>query len=141
MPLPSTIGTYADCYEIWAAALDTEGGVRTLVSKSAAQAEHMRQRMYQARKLLREHSKKVYPKDHAAYNTSEYDAFKITLREDEDGDWWLYLELQGNWAAVHNIEPIPVDEREVQPPPRHNPQRQTQALPKPAPVAAEDELE
>jgi hypothetical protein len=114
--LPQQPGVYRDCYEIWSRAQSTPGGCRTFVGTSMAQAEYLRSRMHQARKLLRNQSKRAYPREHPAWDTSEYDSYKITIKQDTADNFWLYVEPHGNWAAVANIEPIPAEEQLIQPP-------------------------
>jgi hypothetical protein len=53
---------------------------------------------------------------HPAWDTSEYDSYKITIKQDTADNFWLYVEPHGNWAAVANIEPIPAEEQLIQPP-------------------------
>lgn len=111
MSLPTTPAAYNDCYEIWDAAIRLGHGCRTLVGPEANKAEYLRARMHQARQLQRNLNKRAYPPDHPSWGTSEYDSYKTTIKIDDDGDYWLYVEYHGNWAAVANIEPIPPDER------------------------------
>jgi hypothetical protein len=114
---------YNDCYEIWAAALTEPGGVRTNIGPNYAQAEYLRARMHQARSLLRDQTKAAYKPGDPAYNTSEFDAYKLTIKIDADDDThWLYVEPHGNWSAVRRIEPVPEDERIIPvPAPTHRP--------------------
>jgi hypothetical protein len=110
LPLPIQPGAYTDCYEIWAQAEALGTGCRTLVGPNLATAEYLRMRMHQARKLLRDQSRRAYPKEHPLHNTSEYDRYKLTIKSDEDDNYYLYVEPHGDWGAVRNIEPIPPDE-------------------------------
>lgn len=110
MSLPTQLGAYADCYELWSAADSLKVGCRTFVGPDYRHAEYLRMRMHQARKLLRDQSKRAYPREHKLWNSSDYDIYKLTIKDDSDGNYWLYIELHGNWAAASNIEPIPAEE-------------------------------
>lgn len=139
MSLPVQIAAYTDCYEIWSTAAQLRVGCRTFVGPDYAKAEYLRMRMHQARSLLRDQSKRAYPREHPLWGQSDYDAYKITLKPDEDTNYWLYVELHGNWAAAANIEPIPPDELGVLPPamsPEILPHRQLEA-----PNGQQDDLE
>lgn len=110
MPLPNTPGAYSDCFEIWERAIQLRVGCRTLVGPSLPDVHYLRMRMHQARAIRRAESRRAYPKDHPLYDTSEYDKYKLTIKDDDDGDFWLYVEPHGNWSAVAHTEPIPADE-------------------------------
>lgn len=110
MSLPTQLGAYADCYELWSTADHLKVGCRTFIGPEYSKAEYLRMRMHQARKLLREQSKRAYPREHKLWNSSDYDIYKLTIKSDSDGNHWLYIELHGDWAAASNIEPIPPEE-------------------------------
>lgn len=132
---------YRDCYEILAAAISLPGGCRTFCGPEFSTAEYLRARIHQARSLLRDQSRRAYPPTHPAYGSSEYDQFKITIKLDDDGDHWLYVEPHGNWDAVSKIEPIPEAERVIPVEAlRHRIEAVPQLMP-PAPATTDDELE
>ena len=115
MSLPTTPAAYNDCYEIWTAATTLRGGCRSLVGPDFAKAVYLRMRMHQARQILRNINRRAYPTENPLWNTSEFDAFKVSIKEDSDGNHWLYVEPHGNWAAVDSIEAIPDEELGILP--------------------------
>lgn len=139
MSLPIQPAAYNDCYAIWEAAASTRGGGRTPAG-TYAQALYLRQRMHQARSLLRDQSRRAYPKDHPLWNTSTYDEYKIVLKVDDENDYWLYVEHHGNWNAVAGFEPIPEDEMPALPPSQGPPPRLLSPVAVPGPLLEHHEI-
>jgi hypothetical protein len=146
MPLPIQTAAYTDCYEIWAAAARLRIGCRSYVGPIYAQAEYLRMRLHQARKLLRDQSKRAYPREHPLWGQSEYDAYKVLIKPDDDDHYWIYIESHGNWGAVASIEAIPDEEIPILPPqpahfPRAIPTQALEAAHEPAYNPEQDDLE
>lgn len=99
MSLSTNIGAYPECFEHWekATAIITGGGKGyRLECTNAPAAKHLMARMNQARALLRRDSRRMYPKDDARWDKSEFDHLKLMLRDDTDGNWWIYIISHGS---------------------------------------------
>jgi len=101
--LPDSPGAYNDCYDLYQRAIDTPGGVRTLLS-TKNEAYFFQLRMHKFRTIQRRNSRRTYPTDHPLYDTSEFDPLQVTIREDTEGGWWVYVKPHG--AKLTIIEPI-----------------------------------
>lgn len=55
-------------------------------------ARHFRLRCNKARQLHREENKKIHAPNTKMYGSSEFDPLQLKLREDHDGEWWVYAE-------------------------------------------------
>lgn len=110
MSLPTSTAAYTDCYLIWEAAAHSRGGTRTWTGPSLTVAQNLRFRLNMARSVLREQSRRAFPIKDPAYNTSEFDAFKVTIRQDTVDDYWVYIIHWTDYAAIRNTEPIPDEE-------------------------------
>lgn len=103
MSLPKQIGAYKDCFELFEKAKADEVGARAqLPTQKAAYVFQMR--MHQARALEREESRKAYKSFELPYNKSEFDDLIVTIKEDTEGCWWVYVERHG--AAIIAIETL-----------------------------------
>lgn len=103
MAIPNTLGSYEDCFALYARAAANEKGSRALLGDFAA-ANHFRMRMNKARSLDREESRRIYEENAPQYNKSEYDRLSVTLREDTDGKWWVYVAPHGQ--VIETIEDL-----------------------------------
>jgi len=90
MTLPDQIAAYEDCFDLYDAAKNDEKGSRALIG-SRGEAKYYAMRMQQARKLQRNESRRMFPKESPAYNKTDYDSLKVTCREDKHGLWWVYV--------------------------------------------------
>lgn len=130
MSLTTAPAAYADCYRLYELAVATPGGIRTPFPTREA-ASYFQMRMSQARVLLRNQSKRAFAPGHPAYDKSEFDAYKVQVLPDVDGEFWVYIRPHGDWAAVANAEPIPEDEATLLPPHPHHAQLTYQPEPHP----------
>lgn len=94
MSLPETIAAYDDCFRLFDAAVADPKGARGFIG-SREQAKRYQLRMNKARRLAREESCRIYKRDEPQYNKSDYDYLKVTVREDTEGGWWVYVEPHG----------------------------------------------
>ena len=94
MSLPLQMAAYGDCFELFERAKADSIGIRAFVGKKTA-AERLRYRMQMARRLARDESKRLYDRDSPQWNKSEFDDLILLLRQDVDGDWWIYVERYG----------------------------------------------
>lgn len=115
MSLTNQSAAYRDCYELYNRAVATPGGIRTPIG-TRTEALYFQMRMNQARVILRDQSRAAYPFGHHLHNTSEYDSYKVQVLEDSAHEWWVYVRFHGNWSAVLDAEPIPIEEQAVLPP-------------------------
>jgi hypothetical protein len=103
MSFPTSTIAYTDCYEAFDRALDHPRGIK-VPTRTSADAERLRMRMHQARKLAREANTKIYPDpEHPLHGRSPYDA--------------LVVRIDGNWVRVEPIQSfadkiVPIDDEE-----------------------------
>lgn len=105
MPMPLSPLAYTDCYQLFDAAVADPKGARVCKGKKEA-AEHFRFRCNYARKINRDENARTYEPDHPMHGKSEYDKVTLTLREDTEGQWWVYAEVVPDIA--NEIEPLSV---------------------------------
>lgn len=91
MPLPNSLQSYGDCLDFFEKVVDDPKGGRVWIG-SLADARQFRLRCNKARTLHREENKKTHAENMPLYGASEYDALQLRLREDYDGEWWVYAE-------------------------------------------------
>lgn len=141
MSLPTSTAAYTDCYHIWDSASRSRGGTRTWTGPDLTTAQNLRFRLNMARGILREQSRRAFPTHDPAYNTSEFDAFKVTIRQDTEDNYWVYILPWIDYAAIRNTEPIPDEELDPEAllTIEHEPQKAlpAPATPDPAPDLAE----
>lgn len=94
--------SYENEYKLMQQAVDAEKGVRTWIGTREA-ANTYRLKLNMARQLDRSLNKDVYPEGHRLHGGSEYDELVFVIREDTEGEWWVYLE-KGMVPSV--VEPI-----------------------------------
>jgi hypothetical protein len=117
MSLPTSLRSYEDCRALYEAACADPKGVRARLGTYEA-CISMRTRMHYFRSLDREANAKTYPAGHHMSGISAYDGHIAQIIKDEDGMFWLYIQLR---VAPTHIEPlsevgdlIDVDGEEVQ---------------------------
>ena len=118
MSLPSSIGAYRDCQDLFDRAKADPKGIRACLGTYEA-CFQKRQRMHYFRSLDREASKSVYPGDHPSFGLSVYDDLMLTIIPDEDKQWWLYIQPRaGQILHIEGLSEVPdlidVDATEVQ---------------------------
>ena len=92
MSLPTTLGAYRDCEEIFQRAAADRSGARVQVESYNA-AVVLRTRLHYFRKLDRAANAETYPTGHPLHGMSAYDDFFVSMYPDEDREhFWLYIE-------------------------------------------------
>ncbi len=92
MSLPTTLGAYRDCEEIFQRAAADRSGARVQVADYNA-AVVLRTRLHYFRKLDRAANAEVYPPGHPQHGQSIYDDYFVSMYPDEDDNgYWLYIE-------------------------------------------------
>jgi hypothetical protein len=85
MSLPTHIGAYDDCRDIFErATLDPKGARAKAGTREAAVA--LRTRLHYFRTLDRQANADIYDAGHPMHGRSLYDGFLVELIRDEDGD-------------------------------------------------------
>lgn len=117
MSLPTTLGAYRECEDLFEKAAADPKGVRAQVASQEA-AINLRSRLHYFRKLDREANEKTYPADHPAHGQSIYDDFVVQMYPDEDragGKWWLYIQPRSSKILAieslseDGVEPTTID--------------------------------
>lgn len=98
MTLPNHVGAYRVEFETFDRAIDDPTGIRIYYGKATGAAKKFLARLHQARTLDRQNARRLYPKDDKRYGLSEYDNFVCNIREDTEGDNWVYIER-------HSLDP------------------------------------
>jgi hypothetical protein len=92
MSLPTTLGAYRECQEVFENAARDSAGARVQVADYNA-AVGLRTRLHYFRKLDRAANAQTYPADHPQHGQSIYDDFSVSIYPDEDRvRYWLYIE-------------------------------------------------
>ena len=111
MSLPTTLGAYRECEDIFQKALAAPKGVRVQVD-SREGAVNLRTRLHYYRTLDRDANARTYPPDHPNHGQSLYDDFVVQIYPDEDGDrYWLYVQPRS--AKILVIETIEADDTPI----------------------------
>ena len=121
MSLTLQPAAYLDCYRLYEQAV-THTGMR-VPFPTEADAKYFQLRMNQARVIQRAESRRIYPPEHVLHGKSEFDEFKVQVKQDVNDEWWVYVSPHGAWEALAQAEPIPNDEIAVLAP-THRPQQQ-----------------
>jgi hypothetical protein len=103
MPVSQSALSYADCYQFLDAAVADEKGARVWKGTHKA-AAHFRFRCNYARKINRLDNARTYEKDHPMHGRSEYDRVYLTIRQDQNDEWWVYAEHMPDLSNF--IEPL-----------------------------------
>jgi hypothetical protein len=82
---------YGDCFDLMDQAIESKKGTRVLCNDRDS-AIFLRMRIHNARKIDRNDNLKEYPEESPLYGRSIYDELMATIRDDTDGQSWLYLE-------------------------------------------------
>ena len=107
MSLTSQPGAYRDCIELYNMALAAPSGVRMPISLLETDAKYFQLRMNNARRILRDESRRVYPPDSHLHGVSEYDGLQVRVRQHAaSGIWWIYVEPAGVGHLLQYVEPI-----------------------------------
>lgn len=91
MSIPMSRQSYGDCYELMEKALEDEKGVRVCMN-TEDKATFFRMRCHTARQLHRKDNMQIYKPGDPMYGASIYDKLTFRIKEDEDGEFWVYAE-------------------------------------------------
>ncbi len=115
MSLSRSPRSFDDCYEIMDRALDDEKGARFAV-KDISQAMYTRMRLHHARSLDRVTNLTAHPEGHAMHGCSVYDELVVRIREDRQGQIFVYLErMKVDWSRVDVLSEIDEETRPALP--------------------------
>lgn len=103
MSLPNSLGAYRDCEDLCDSALADPKGTRACLG-TKGEARHMITRLNYFRSLQRDANSRMYKPGDPQHGTSAYDDLVFTMREDEEGSWWVYLEPRAK--KVLTVEPL-----------------------------------
>jgi len=110
---------YTDCFEALDRALEDEKGVRVKATDEG-QANHLRMRMHQARKIDRQDNCAIYEEGAPLYARSVYDPLTLKIRLVK-GEYYIYIIRNTLPAEVESLTDIK-DEVEALPSPEPQPQ-------------------
>lgn len=97
---------YTDCEALFDKALDDPKGCRVLVGEEG-KARHFVMRMHKCRQLMREDNARMYEIGHPLHGTSIWDPLKCSIREDTEGNWYVYVEkVDLNLDLVESLSEI-----------------------------------
>ena len=101
MSLPSSLGAYRDCLDLFDRATADPKGIRACLGTFEA-CFAKRQRMHYYRNLDRRANAQMYEAGHPMSGTSAYDDYILQIIKDQDGAFWLYITPRS--AQVLHIE-------------------------------------
>jgi len=107
MTLPSALGAYNECQQLFDKALEGHNGARAKFDDQST-CINMRTRLHYFRKLDRDANAKTYPADHPQHGQSLYDDFVVQILPDEDGDWWIYIQRRS--SKIRALETLDEDD-------------------------------
>jgi hypothetical protein len=96
--------SYEDCYDLMTQALNTPLGSRAWIGSREA-AYTYRLKLNKARALDRKLNAEAFPQGHKMHGGSEFDELMFKIRQDENGEFWVYLEKALAPTHVEAIEP------------------------------------
>lgn len=91
MTAPTTRLSYGDAYEALDLAKDDAKGIR-LKQKDYASAATFRSRIHYARQVDRKDNLDIYDPGDPLFGRSVYDTLVVRLKQDTEGEWWVYIE-------------------------------------------------
>ena len=90
MPTSTSRLAYTDCSKFLDEALDDNQGARIFIG-SYGQANYFATRLNTFRRITRDDNRAMYPDPSLPlHGRCEYDTLSIRLREDSEGNWWVY---------------------------------------------------
>jgi hypothetical protein len=106
MSLPTSLQSYPDCYDFFDKIADDPRGGRVCLG-AEGDANYFRMRCNQFRQLAREESRKVYEEGNPKHGTTEYDRFRLQVKEDTNGKWWVYaIRMQLNSEEIELLSEV-----------------------------------
>lgn len=105
MSLPTSLGAYLDCRQLFDAALADPKGARACLGTWEA-CRNMQSRMNYFRSLDRIANKEIYPKGDPKWGISAYDPYVVQLMEDADGEWWVYVQPRDKILVIEGLSEV-----------------------------------
>ena len=90
MPMSDSRFAYQDCFAVYERAMTDPQGAR-LALGTWDRANYFRMRMHKARVIDRRDNAEAYEEGEPMHGRSEYDVFSLSIKEDVEGEFWLYL--------------------------------------------------
>jgi len=103
MALSNQIAAYSDCEDLFTRAKADPVGARACFATDA-QAKYFRLRLNNYRVLLRRESIRIYDRTDPLYGKSDYDEFICQVKEDDAGEFWVYVSRTNN--EILDIQPL-----------------------------------
>lgn len=95
MPLPTSLLAFEPEMQAFSRADSAEKGIRVEFPEER-KARSFIARLHQARVLDRRENLKAYKEGDPMYGKSAFDGIRVSLREDTEGNHWVYLEKMEN---------------------------------------------
>ena len=83
--------SYGDCFDLMEKALEDAKGVRVCLG-TGDKATFFRMRCHTARQINRKDNMEIYKAGEPMHGASIYDKLTFRIKEDEDGQFWVYAE-------------------------------------------------
>lgn len=99
MTLSNSLSAYRDCRELFEQAAEDTAGCRASIPNYNA-GVHLRMRMNYFRKLDRRANAEIYEHGHPLHGASAFDEFDISIKEDTEGAWWIYVQRRQSMLGV-----------------------------------------
>src|SRR5215471_10871580 len=103
MSLTNSRLAYKREFDLMDGALKEAKGARTRAG-AHGDAMHLRMRMNKARTLDRKLNAKTYPETHILHGGSTYDELVFTIKQDDEDQWWVYMEKIAETQVVEPLE-------------------------------------
>lgn len=110
MTLPNSLSAYRDCRDLFDAAAEDPKGCRAALT-SQQHGTNLNMRMNYFRSLDRKANAGIYQPGHPLHGASSYDEFVISIREDTEGCWWMYVQRrEGLLGVVEKLSEVEADD-------------------------------
>lgn len=90
MSLPNSLHAYTSELDAFERAAQSPRGIRIMFD-THQQARYYSNRLHYARKLDRQENTRVLELAHPLYGKSNHDGFVVSIKEDTEGKWWIYI--------------------------------------------------
>lgn len=90
MSLPNSLHAYASELDAFERAKTSTKGIRIMFD-THQQARYYSNRLHYARKLDRQENTRALDPAHPLYGKSDHDCFVVSIKEDTEGKWWVYI--------------------------------------------------
>ena len=96
MSLPTSLHAYVSEMEAYDQAKSKVRGIRISFGTNFSGAQAYRARLHNARVLDRKENTRGVASDHPMYGKSDFDNIIVSIRQDVDDNYWVYLEKNGD---------------------------------------------